>query len=107
MDALFRPFRAKNLIDTIPRAAATLAALALPCPGLICAGPFGAQERANAITAVFSNLIRVSLRDPRAGQESGERSQGSEDLNIERLTFNVQRRGLRKVLRRTIYAPSC
>jgi hypothetical protein len=28
--------------DTLPRAAAALAGLALPCPGLICCGPYEA-----------------------------------------------------------------
>ena len=34
-----------NLKERVPRAAATLAKLALPCPGLLCYCPFGARTR--------------------------------------------------------------
>jgi len=58
---LFRPYRAARW-GHLPRAAATLVELALPRPGLICLGPFGAIKpgsfyRSHLDSADVTNLI--------------------------------------------------
>jgi hypothetical protein len=54
--SLFRPFRASDPMERLPRAAAMLARLALPCPGLICLGPFGAIRRSWRLQAIARSV---------------------------------------------------
>ena len=43
-----------------PRAAAKLAQLALPCPGLLCSGPYGARVRPNRKCELRQSLAMLA-----------------------------------------------